>query len=464
MRPRLSLLELFSTFALLEGDRIQQWVADPRLRRSVQANLPSDKAQAPDRQTPDRQSPDRQSPDRQTPDRQAPEDEPVSEAAFSLFWYKRWQDACSSGDKPQQDSQSRPPQRPLAELHLAAYLQESCYWTARKTLQRFSNLSYGLADYFQLISAETERVLKYFNPSFGNSLKGYASVVHTSLLKDYLRQVRAIDVCSDWSLLRKVSHKRLHEVLSHAGIAVSEAEQYHFAWVCFKTICLPGQPTDQTFEGKGDPEQPETWSAIAQLYNTKRGQQLSAASPPLTPEQIQQRLAKVSRWIRQYLYPTVDSLNKTRPGQEKGEIQDDLADGGAESLLDQAIDREADADRRQQQGQLHQTLVQALTQMDPAAQDLLRLSYQENLSQQALAARLQMNQSTVSRRLKKAEENLLTKLLDQRPDSAHKLPEPSELKQISLLLREWLENHYADCRDSPAPSSSTSDPSVSARR
>jgi RNA polymerase sigma factor (sigma-70 family) len=402
MRSRDTNLDQFSTFAFLEGDRVRHWLPEPRLRRNMQKSLT---------------------------DAQAPE-EGVPDSTWALYWYKIWQ--------AQQELQASPPQKPnipAAQQHLAAYLQEVCYWTAQKTALRFPQLEFTLADYFQINSGETARVLKSFNPQFGSPLKGYASIVLTNFLKDHLRQRRAIDVCSDVSLLRKMSQKRITEILTHAGVTSSDLEEYRFAWVCFKTIMVPVDAPDTD---KSHQPEKSLWIAVADLYNSKRRQQLSAAAPAQSAEQLEARLMKVTRWSRAYLYPTVDSLNKTKPGQEQGEIQDSLADPLAISLLDAAIEAESIQERQQQRSQLQTTILQSLNQLDGMAQEILRLFYQDRLSQQELALNMKMSQPTVSRRLKKAEEVLLTKLLD----SVNKRPDPSELRHISIVLKECLESHY----------------------
>jgi RNA polymerase sigma factor (sigma-70 family) len=231
------------------------------------------------------------------------------------------------------------------------------------------------------------------------------------------------------------------EVRSQAGIGANELEEYQFAWVCFKTIAVPSQNPDGAVEKLTQPEM-QQWGAIADLYNSKRHQQLSSTAAKLTAEQIEVRLTKLTRWIRAYLYPTVDSLNKTKPGHEQGEIQDSLADPVATSLLEAAIENEAQQERQQQRSQLHTRLATGLAELDETAQKILRLFYQENLSQQELADRMAMSQPTVSRRLKKAEEALLANLLDSVRREVNKLPDPSELKQVSLALKEWLTFYY----------------------
>jgi RNA polymerase sigma factor (sigma-70 family) len=410
MKPRDNLIDQFSTYALLDGDRVQQWIAEPRLRRNMQLSLHTD-----------------------TADQQAPA---LSEPAWALYWYKIWQSQQES-----QLSTSPSARSHISQQHLTAYLQEACYWTAKKIAQRFPNLECTIADYFQVASSETHRVLKGFNPSYGTNLKGYAPIVLTNLLKDYLRQRRVIDVCSDWSLLRKVSNKRVLEVLENAGVSPIEREQYHFAWTCFKTIYTPGGYSKRETETADSPV-PQLWTEVAHLYNSKRQQQAAQNLPSLTPEQLESYLNKLTRWIRAYLYPNVDSLNKIKPGQEQGELQDDLADPHNVSWLEATIDDEIQSERQQQLAELYQTLETAYKSLDTTAQKILQLFYQENLSQQELAARMDMSQPTVSRRLKKAEEALLTNLLDHVKAKMNNLPEPTELKHISNALKEWLNRYF----------------------
>jgi RNA polymerase sigma factor (sigma-70 family) len=391
MHPRTQPLDLFSTFAMLEGDYFRKWIAEPRLRRSMETSL-------------------------------AQSNEPVqSEAVWSIYWYRQWQT----------------PNSRWAESHLTAYLQESCYWVARNLVQRLNSNQYTVADCFQIANSEVRRVLQHFSPDRGSSLKSYSSLVLGNILKDMLRQRQTADICSDWSLLRKVSKKRVKDVLSSTGVVEPEAAQYQFAWVCFQTLYVPS-------DDGGALPQPDAqlWNAIANLYNSRRLGQLTVAGNSLTAEQIESRLHKLSRWIRAYLYPDVGSLNRPKPGQEVGELQDDLSDSDSQDLLDRAIEQEETAQRSTQKGQLQQVLTDALTKLEPELQEFLRLFYQQKLSQQELASHLQLSQPTVSRRMKKAEEKMLGAILDWRQSQLNQFPDPNELKSISNALREWLMMYY----------------------
>jgi RNA polymerase sigma factor (sigma-70 family) len=394
MRSRDTNLDQFSTFAFLDRDRVRHWLPEPRLRRNMRKYLTD--AQVPDEGLPD--------------------------STWAIYWYKIWQ--------VQQEVPPEPnPNIAIAQQYLDAYFQEVCYWTAQKTALHFPQLKFTLADYFQINSGETARVLKSFNPQFGSPLKGYASIVLTHLLKDHLRQRRALDVCSDVSLLRKMSHRRITEILTASGVTSNDLEEYRFAWVCFKTIVVPGDgPISGT--DKGHKPAQSLWTAVADLYNSKRHRQLSPAAPEITAEQLEARLIKVTRWSRAYLYPTTP--NQTQPSQEKGADSAPLAT----AILDAAI--EADQGCQQQRSQFQTTLIRSLNQLDGMSQEILRMFYQDRLSQQELALNMKLSQPALSRRLKQAEAVLLTKLLA----SLNKYPEPSELRHISVAMQECLESHY----------------------
>lgn len=391
MNPRTSILDLFSTFAYLEGGDFRRWATDARLRHSIQGCV----AAQVDR----------------------------CEVFWSLYWFERWQSQSS----------------PLAEPHLFAYLQESCYWVSQQMARRVQTNQYTLADYFQMTNLDIHRVLSSFAVDRGTSLKSYASLVLTNALKDNLRQRQAVDICSDWALLRKWSKKRVIEALDRIGIPKPQAAQYQLTWFCFKTLSTPNESGGEC----SDPD-PALWIEIANFYNVQRYSQLVEPGTVVTPAQIEASLTKLGRWLREYLYPTMNSLNRPKPGEEDGEVQDDLSDDAGATLLDLAIEREDVTQRTAERSQLQTILTQALTDLPPELEEILQLFYQKGLSQQELACHLKLSQPTVSRRLKKAEENLLQALLTWIESQLNQFPTPDVLNTIGATLREWLIGHYAN--------------------
>jgi RNA polymerase sigma factor (sigma-70 family) len=390
MYPRDRLIDLFSTFAILDDDRFRQWVSDPKLQRNMQRHLT----------------------DTSKPD--------TTDKVWAIYWH-----------------QNRA-KHPLAQIHLAAYLQEPCFWVAREMTQRHKAPQYTLADYFQLANSEIPRVLKSFTADGGSSLKTYGKLVLSNALKDLLRQRQAADVCSDWSLLRKTSKKRIGEVLLHRGVIEPDAVQSQLAWFCFKTLYIPPESNGKQLH----PPDALCWQAIAELYNTQRLSQLVTPGNAITPAQVEVRLNKLAKWCREYLYPSIDSINNSKPEPGTGEVQDDLTDDGM-SLLDDAIEREEIEARVKQQSQLQTILTQSLAALGVDLQTILQLRYQDDLSQVELADRLGVSQPTVYRRIREAESTLLTALLQWVELQLNKFPDPNEVKVISRTLKEWLTEHYS---------------------
>jgi transcriptional regulator with XRE-family HTH domain len=84
--------------------------------------------------------------------------------------------------------------------------------------------------------------------------------------------------------------------------------------------------------------------------------------------------------------------------------------------------------------------VAALEALDPQTQTLLDLYYQQGLTQQQIAAQLEIKQYTVSRRLSSAQETLLRSLARWSQETMHITLTSPVVKQMSIVLEEWLEH------------------------
>ncbi|MEO0853104.1 MAG: sigma-70 family RNA polymerase sigma factor, partial [Cyanobacteria bacterium J06648_11] len=397
MIPRQDALELFSTFLRFEGDRFGGWLADGRLRRSMKARVD-----------------------------EAPE---LNERGWTHFWHGRW---LSRGDAAPTDRD-----RLLARSHLMAYLQESCFWAARKTASTFDRTSLTVADAFQGAIVEVERVLKGFDPERGTGLKSYASVIFGNVIRDRLRQQREVDVCTPWALLRKVSQKRLTESLQAAGWDDVDIARRTLAWSCFKSLYVPGASGDANSPPKvtRQLQRPsrEVWGAIADLYNSRR-LDLGAGSPSGSEQEMAAWLEKCAEAVRAYLYPDVASLNAPTGVDESGEWLDRLAAGERESLLAAAIDVEAERERKERQTQMQSYLLTTIAALPQDGRSLLQFYYRDRLRQREIAERLQIEQYTVSRRLTRVRQALLKALAAWSETELHISPTPAVLDSISTTL------------------------------
>ncbi|NJO43022.1 MAG: sigma-70 family RNA polymerase sigma factor [Cyanobacteria bacterium CRU_2_1] len=393
MHIRHDIVELFSTFVQFESGYFSTWVTDAQLRRTMQRCLNS-----------------------------LPE-APISESFWVVYWYKLWQTSS----------------HPTANLHLAAYLQEPCYWAAQQTVKKFTSPQHTLPDYFQIAIAEMSTVLRRFNPDKGANLKSYAEMAFSSLLRDMLRQRQEIDLCTPWTLLRKVSKKRFVESLQSAGLSASITADYQFAWNCFKNLYVP-----TTTIGKLSKPDRSLWEAVANLYNTERRKPLPPSSPPCSAETMEQWLTDCATWIKAYLYPSIVSLNALKAGQDGGEEQDDLSVPFSESLLMEMIAQEDMQIRQTMQLQIHAVLIATLEKLAPQSQEIMRLYYEQRWTQQQIGQQLQMGQATVVRRLQKMQELLLIALVQWSQEKVNIPPNPTLIKDMSTALKEWLQVRYPE--------------------
>ncbi len=401
MHPRKEIVELFSTFLQFETDHFSHWVTDLRLRRSMQRRVK----------------------DYSKHESASISASPSSEQFWALYWYQCWQTQAND----------------LAEGHLAAYLQEPCYWTAQRIVKQFTNVQFGVSDYCQMAIAEIRTILKGFKPDRGASLKTFANIAFPRLLKDQLRQRQEANLCSSLGLLRRVSKKRLLEALRQVGLSPAAIAQYQLAWMCFNALYLQ----TQTGTNQLPTVDRALWNAIAHLYNTERRNQLGAAGADCNPETIERWLNQCATWVRAYLYPAIESLNLPKAGLESGgERQDDLSDPLQESLLTEWMIQEDDQARQEQRSQICSAIVGALEQLNDQSQELLRLYYHQGLTQQEMMQQLQMSQATVSRRLTKAREALLLALVEWSQQKLNNSPTPNLIKDMSAALEEWLGVHY----------------------
>ncbi|MEO0490652.1 MAG: sigma-70 family RNA polymerase sigma factor [Cyanobacteria bacterium J06659_2] len=398
MRPRKNLFERFSAFIQFEADQFRDWLIDGQLHRSMETHAT------------------------RVGGIQAEDD------FWTLHWYRVWQQT---------------PRR-LAKDHLLAYVQEVAYWGALKTHRRFGKAQYGIADLFQMAIARFDRVLKGFNPNQGSSFKGYATVMLANLLRESLRQQRAIDICTDWGLLRKISQKRLTAALAQSGLASSTIDQYVLAWRCFNTRYSPNLKDGSRRLSKPDDE---TWQAIATCYNTERPHQLTAIAAPASAADLETWLLKCAQAARQYLYPSVLSIDAPTPSGSNN-YSETLTDEDQQEGIAQLVQME-EIQQRQTQRRDMQTMLQAALQgLDTESQLLLKFYYQEELTQQAIAERLNMKQYTVSRRLTRVREQLLKQLVQWGQDVLHISPTLDVIKNTSTALDEWLVNYHRHAPDS----------------
>ncbi|MEH2290865.1 sigma-70 family RNA polymerase sigma factor [Nostoc sp.] len=390
MQPRQGIVEIFSTFVQFDVDQFSGWATDAKLRRSMKVCLEGTSTEE-------------------------------SDTFWALYWYRVWQTQSSA----------------VALAHISAYLQEVCYWTARKFALNFPMQS-SVADYFQMAIAHINKILKTFNPQYSSHLKAYAELAFESIIKDALRLHREADICSDWALLHKLSRKRLVQSLQNAGFNAESIESYVLAWECFKEL-YTGDNTKIRQLAKPDAR---TWEAISHLYNAERLSQLSSPTAAVNQQTTETWVLSAAKAARTFLYPKFVSADAPLK-EDEGNLLDILPVDLQTSLLTEIIEQEEAANMRSQQTQLNQVLSQAIAALDAESQKVLQSYYVQQLTQQEIAAQLEIKQYTVSRRLSSIKKSLLLTLTQWSQNTLHISLKSDVVDAINASLEEWLKVQYS---------------------
>lgn len=231
MKERHTLIEKFSTFAMVEERNgslvVTSWVWEPQLRRHM------DKMVA------------------------------ANPGAPEKFWGLYWLKEALSLPEPLPDPL---PPDPPAKWHLAAYLEEVCYWTSIKICQEFSDKGYNPADCFQMARNLASNPAKLF-ATYDSRLSGvqtYAQMRLKSYMLEDLRRGREAEKYSDWALLRSLTPTALEKALENYGLKEAQIPPYRLAWQCFNKIYTP---TKAEGTRKLQPPTPAQWETIVNRYN-----------------------------------------------------------------------------------------------------------------------------------------------------------------------------------------------------
>ena len=391
MEPRKDTVEIFSTFIKFEVDRFSGWVTEPKLRRSMKTCL------------------------QQLPAAQK------SKNFWALYWHQVWQTQSNS----------------LAIAHLAAYLQEACYWAARKLILNVSSHS-SLADYFQIAIAHLPKILKNFNPKYSSYLKNYAELAFERVIKDLLRVRKEAHICSDWALLHKLSRKRLIKSLQYMGFNQQTIDCYLLAWECYQELHPSNSPKTRQLTKPDE----NIWEAITNLYNSERLSRLSATTPAINPQTLEKWLLYCAQAVRNLLYPKVVSADTPLKDDSNATLLDMMPSDEQTSLLTKAVEQEETASLQNYQTQLNQLLNDAIAALKPEARELLQAYYSKQLTQTEIAKQLNIKQYQVSRRLSSIKKSLLINLIEWSQQTLHISPGSDVVDAVNCSLEEWLKHHY----------------------
>ena len=393
MRQREDLIEILSAFLQFESDRATLWAIDPRLHRGMIRSIAAEPR--------------------------------GSEDFWAVYWLRQYA--------------GHPAESPALRQsigHLAAYLQETCFWSVNRVLPRMGSVQIELSDCFQVAIADLPKLLQGFDTSKPNSLKAYANSVFGNCVRDYLRQRKEVDVCSDWGLLQKISRKRLLDALTANNFDAVMCDRYYLAW---KVLTANHHAEKSPKLRKIVAPDAATWQLIAAAFDRERRDfpHVTAA----TAKELEKWLLDAAKKVRNYLYPTIDSLNVKKSNDTEADWVSDVV-GSDASPMEYLEQQEQITERQTQQQLMVAALHQAIANLDAPARQLLTLYY-GGATQQQIAQQLNLPQYSVSRKLSKARETLLKAALAWGQTTLHIAPTSDVITGISALLEEWLESFYA---------------------
>ncbi|NEZ55127.1 sigma-70 family RNA polymerase sigma factor [Adonisia turfae] len=393
MRPRTDILAIFSTFIQFEGDRFDAWVSEPRLARNMQQQLLQNR--------------------------------PLehSEKDWVLYWYRLREE------------------NPDATKHLWAYLQEPCYWAADHVTRRFPMVQCSLADGFQIAIAHVDRILNGYNPDYSSNLRAYARTAFGNCLRDQLRQQQAINISSDWGLLRRLSQTQLKNSLQSAGYI--HLDPLILIWKCFKDVCIP-EP-GRLVRGLQPPNK-EQLQAISARYNQLRYNLIPNSngvdiSIDVGTKELLRELTQLAAIARSYLTPSITSLNQPQY-DDSGEEQLDALQTH-DTPMTELLATEDYKEQQLRAQQIGAILKNEVANLDAPSQTLLTLYYQQALTQNDIANQLDIKQYQVSRKLSRIRQRLLLSVTTWSQETLHIPNEATVLASVSEVIHEWLQRHYS---------------------
>lgn len=322
----------------------------------------------------------------------------------------------------------------LALQHLASYFEKDCYYAARELGLKSSDCSWE-----EYLYCARVFICNYEN--FIKLLQSY-NVSHQASLDTYIQQSliktihASISKFSRWRLLTHESDKYLREALQRAGTQEPNISQFIFARKYFKQVYRFNKVNNPAIRKPGqkwpNPES-EDFQAAAECYNAEKylpsaPHEVSAGSS-INGEQMQVWMKICIAALQNYpksINPqfSIEALQEQghegfldKSQLEKTNIANPTNSGTA---LKELLNRTDSAFRKQ------------LESLKPDQHKILLLYYGAGFKQKQLAIQLNLNQSSISRRLDAIKIQLLQAMVE--------MSQPHQW--VADYVVEWLQKKF----------------------
>lgn len=332
-----------------------------------------------------------------------------------------WHRACSSNS-------------PFPKYELAAFLEESCYWAARKIYKLPHPRKESIVDYFQYArhAALTSRTFSKYKDSQGMQLKTYLQdQIEKLLLKVIFQGQEAAASYSDWGLLLNTSKKFTLKALIEAGIEEQQRNHCMLARQCFQDTYAP-----QRERGRLQEPTSEELADIAEHYNQLR----SSQEPAVNSDNI---IAMLNIIISAARASTAKPRFISR--DDPNYLEEDIEHiNNNENLRSPAYDiSQEQAPQEEMPQQINVFLANATEALPRLGQTILQLSHGLGLKQKDIGRAISLDQSGVSRQLRNYERLLLKALAEWSQTQMGINLDAEELDGLKAALKQWLDQYYS---------------------
>jgi RNA polymerase sigma factor (sigma-70 family) len=378
MKSRKDSVELFSTFLQIDDqyDRIGPgWQKSPRLAKSMTQKV---------------------------------EKEP---GMHQEYWAQYWLRA----------SMVESPVNQLAREHLAAYLEEPCYWSALKIYQQLSERRVDVFQMARMVVLNPVKLFKNYDYT-SSSVKTYAQMPLRSAVLDQLRKDKGMELDKySWpALLRNITKKRLKNALSKANVKEPTFSRCLQAWQCFQEKYVPRRADASK---QLQPPDRQELEVIASYYRQRY------PSEDFKPDgaMIQTLLDLAVQVIR-------ESVNTKTVALDDSPYEPVSV---SEPSLEEIEETEEETERFRQIGAVLSQTLEGFAQADRL---LLQFWYGLGMTQSALALIFGFEkQYQVSRKKDKLKKVLLKALAQWSQETLAITLTSNQLSEMSKLLDIWLE-------------------------
>jgi RNA polymerase sigma factor (sigma-70 family) len=284
---------------------------------------------------------------------------------------------------------------------LASYFEKSCYYAAIEVGAKSSALSWEeylyCARFFICNSENFIKLLQSYNVSHQASLDTYIQQILIKTIQ------ASISKFSRWRLLTHESDKYLREALQRAGTQEPNISQFIFARKYFKQVYRFNKVNNPAIRQPGQKwpnADSEDFQAAAECYNAEK-------YLPSAPHEVSAGSSISGEQMEAWMKICIAALQNYPKSINPQYSIEALQEQGREGFLDKSQLENANIAKAKNSGTAVRELViqtdsafrKQLESLTPDQHTILLLYYGAGFKQKQLAIQLNLNQSSISRRL-----------------------------------------------------------------